>query len=167
MPRPQLLVVAGIVAVALLLVVVALALQRGRPEVSGTGVVVIEALPWANVTAIRGADGTNHLASPTATPLAVPLPVGRYTVDLSSPSAPADKRTITVDVSVGQVTVAPRVRFSPMTSDEYFNTYFGGDSASSSSAAPDAAAPEGTPASPAGAAAPAGSQPGSPSGVTP
>jgi hypothetical protein len=146
MPRRQLLIAAGVVAVAVLGVALLalLALRdRGVAAPPPSGVVVVEARPWATVTAIRGADGTNRLATPTATPLSMTLPAGKYTVELSGPPPSADARTITVDVTGGEVTVAPAARFQAPTSEEYFKQYFGGDTPAGSDPAPDAASPRG------------------------
>ena len=140
------LIGAGIVAVVLL--VVAFLALRGRGTVAAppNGLVVIEASPWATVTAIRGADGSNHLAAPTVTPLSVALPAGRYSVDLAGPSSSTEKKTIEVDVAGGDVTVAPAARFTGPTSEEYFKQYFGGDAPAPSDAGAPAqpAAPLGT-----------------------
>jgi tetratricopeptide (TPR) repeat protein len=148
LPRAQLLMVAGIVA--LLLVVVAfLALAPAKPGTASGGRVVIEALPWATVTAIRRADGKNHLATPTVTPLWLSLPSGKYTVTLAGPSGPSETRTITIDVLAGGVTVTPATRFTAPTAEEYFNKYLGADTpAPSNSGDAPTIAPGGTPAPP-------------------
>ena len=87
-PRTQLLALAGVVGLVLLVVAVVALRRPGTPAAPQAGLVVIEALPWANVTAIKGADGANRLTAPAVTPLSMNLPAGKYTVELASPSSP-------------------------------------------------------------------------------
>ena len=136
-PRTPLLVVTGIVAIAILVVAVLALRGPGPVATPPTGLVVIEAVPWATVTAIRGADGANHLATPAATPLSMSLPAGKYSADLAGPSS-SQTRTIEIDVTGDGVTVAPAAVFTPLTSDEYFKQYFGGDAPAPSNPAPGA-----------------------------
>ncbi len=142
-PRQQWLMAAGFVgAVRLGAAIVAFVVTRPAP-VPAEGLVVIEAVPWANVTAITAADGSARLSSPAATPLSTALPVGTYTVVLVGPPPANERRTLTVDVKADRVTVAPATRFQAPTSDEYFTRYFGGDAPAAPG--PEAAAPGVTP----------------------
>jgi hypothetical protein len=120
--RTQQFAVVGVV-VFLVLLVGALLLWRALasgPPVQGR--LVVEALPWATVTAITDGDGVNQLTSPAATPLSTSVPVGRYTVTFRGP-ANAERR-ITVDVGADGVAVAPVVRFEDVTGQAYFEKYF-------------------------------------------
>jgi hypothetical protein len=129
LPRTQLLIAGGVLAVLLLAAVVwALTVIVGpgtAPPASGT--VVIEAVPWAHVTAIKDAEGNNQLAAPAATPFSTSLPAGTYTVELRGPDPANEVRTVTVEVKGDGITVAPSSKFGTPTGEEYFNQYFGGD----------------------------------------
>jgi hypothetical protein len=50
------------------------------------GTLVVDALPWGEVTEIVQADGTRRpLGAPALTPLALELPAGEYTVRVRNP----------------------------------------------------------------------------------
>jgi hypothetical protein len=102
------------------------------------GILVIEAVPWATITAITTSDGTNRLATPTSTPLSQSLPVGTYTVELSGPPPDSEKRQITIEVGAAGVTLAPAERFQAPTVEQYFGRYFGGEPESTAPAVPPA-----------------------------
>ena len=134
----------GLVLVGAALVAYLLRPPAGPPPM---GILVIEAVPWAEITAITSADGTNRLTTPTSTPLSQNLPVGTYTVELSGPPPDAEKRQIRVEVGAAGVTVAPAERFGAPTVEEYFGRYFGGGpepAASAPAPTPPPAAPEST-----------------------
>ncbi len=156
MPRRQKHVIAGAVVLAALLAVAALALLTRPPAVPLTGVLVIEAIPWATVTAIEGQDGSNLLAAPAPTPLAQSVPAGRYTIEMSGPDAEA--RVLTIEVQADGTTVTPAERFQTLTLDEYFLP-------SLSAGAPEGEA--GTGSEPTDEAAPAAEPPSQPSGALP
>ena len=130
----------GLVLVGAALVAYLLRSPAGPPPM---GILVIEAVPWAEITAITSSDGTNRLATPTSTPLSQSLPVGTYTVELSGPPPDAEKRQITIEVGAAGVTLAPAERFGVPTVEQYFGRYFGG-SPEPSAPAPPPAAPEPT-----------------------
>jgi tetratricopeptide (TPR) repeat protein/predicted Ser/Thr protein kinase len=122
-PTQQLIVVG--VVVFLVLLVGALLLWRALtpgPAAAARGALVVEALPWANVTAITDGDGVNQLTAPAATPLSTSVPVGRYTVTFRGPANA--ERSITVEVGADGVAVAPVVRFEDVTGKTYFEKYF-------------------------------------------
>ena len=123
----QLMIVAGAAALLLGIAAVVAYLLLRTPAVAATGVVVIEATPWAQITAITGEDGVNRLAAPEPTPLSTSLPAGTYTITLSGPPPASEARTVTVDVAADGVTVSPLTRFRAPTSEEYFTKYFGGE----------------------------------------
>ena len=109
--------------VFLVLLVGALLLWRAlAPGPAARGTLVVEALPWANVTAITDGDGVNLLTAPAATPLSTSVPAGHYTVTVRGPGNA--ERSITVDVGADGVAVAPVVRFQDVTGQTYFEKYF-------------------------------------------
>ena len=100
------------------------------------GVVVLEALPWAQVTAITDSDGVNQLATPAATPFSTSVPVGRYTVTLRGPNGA--ERTVNVEVGADGIAIAPVARFEDVSGKAYFEKYFA--PSTPPTAAPDAGA---------------------------
>lgn len=65
---------------------------------ASTGVLVVHAVPWARVTAIKDAQGKAlPLPSEAVTPLYLPLPAGSYSLELSDPET---GRTVTATVQV-------------------------------------------------------------------
>ncbi|MEQ1759522.1 MAG: protein kinase [Vicinamibacterales bacterium] len=102
-----------------------MALRPGPgPGPAVTGALVIDATPWAQVTAVTAADGTRISLPPQpSTPLSLTLPVGHYRVSLSGPPPVNERRDLELDVSEGQVVVAPFQQFSPLTAESYFEQY--------------------------------------------
>ncbi len=121
------LIVASAAGVALLVAVIAAIVALTPPAVVPTGQVVLEALPWATVTEVRGEDGTVHpLPTPAATPMLLNLPVGSYRVRLVGPPSSAETRDITVEVTEGAVVTAPVAQFQIVTPENYFEPYLTG-----------------------------------------
>ena len=120
--RTQQLLVAGVVVFLVLLVGALLLWRALAPGPAARGTLVVEALPWANVTAITDGDGVNLLTAPAATPLSTSVPAGHYTVTVRGPGNA--ERSITVDVGADGVAVAPVVRFQDVTGQTYFEKYF-------------------------------------------
>jgi hypothetical protein len=150
--RRDRLIAASAAAAALLATVIVLIVAYTPPAVVPTGQVVIEALPWATVTEVKGEDGTVHpLPAPAATPLLLSLPVGTYKVRLAGPSTAGDAREITVAITEGAVTMAPVTQFQVVTPEDYFDPYLT-ETAKPADAALDALA--GVPAAAPAAAAP-------------
>jgi hypothetical protein len=60
------------------------------PPVAGSGTLVVDALPWGEITAVVDAKGTRHPLSAAAryTPVALQLAPGEYTIELKNPSFP-------------------------------------------------------------------------------
>jgi hypothetical protein len=88
------------------------------------GTMMIEAVPWANITGIEAADGTRPaLPSTASTPMSLNLPVGTYRVRLIGPPPESESRLVTVQVNAGSVTTAPTERFRVLTPEEYFEQY--------------------------------------------
>jgi len=137
MPKQKAIVLWASVGVVLLLAIGATTyfLTRGPAP---TGTVVIDAAPWATVTAIQNDSGTAQtLPSPASTPLSLALPAGNYQFMLTGPNSKV--ATVNVRVDVGGVAVAPTARFPTVTVEEYFEQYLG--SALAVPPAPDSAAP--------------------------
>jgi tetratricopeptide (TPR) repeat protein/predicted Ser/Thr protein kinase len=73
------------------------------PGAPPTGSVVVDALPWAEITEIRDAKGhARALESSRFTPVVLTLPAGDYTIFLRNPSAPKPV-SLTVSVKPAQV----------------------------------------------------------------
>ena len=123
-PKREKMIV-GWTAAAVLLALVAIAgvmlIPRPAPPM---GTMMIEAVPWANITGIEAADGTRPaLPSTASTPMSLNLPVGTYRVRLIGPPPESESRLVTVQVNVGSVTTAPTERFRVLTPEEYFEQY--------------------------------------------
>ena len=150
-PRDR-LIAASAAGAVLLAAVIVLIVVYTPPAVVPSGQIVIEALPWATVTEVKGEDGTVHpLPTPAATPLLLRLPVGTYTVRLAGPPPAGTTREITVAVTEGAVTMAPVTQFLVITPEDYFDPYLT-ETATPADAALDALA--GAPAAAPAAAAP-------------
>ncbi len=65
------------------------------------GVLLLDAVPWAEVVAVTDANGVEQLTDPTSTPLALDLPAGLYSVTMRYPQS-GESRTVTVELSGGQ-----------------------------------------------------------------
>jgi hypothetical protein len=120
-----------------------------------TGTTIIDAVPWATVTAVRNESGEPQelTASPASTPLALTLPAGTYQITLTGPPPESKTETVSVRVDAGGTSVVPLTRFQRMTVEEYFEQYIGaGDAPGAETVAPaDSVA---APAAPATAQAP-------------
>jgi serine/threonine protein kinase len=113
---------AGVLAVAAVGVAVFMFTGGAAP----TGTAVIDAVPWANVTAIRNEDGElQPLPSQVSTPLSLALPAGTYQISLAGPSPESKTETVTLRVEVGRTSVVPITRFQALTVEEYFEPYLG------------------------------------------
>ncbi len=148
-------IIAGVVVVvAAAAAVGAYVITRPSPTVA-TGILVIDAVPWANIAALEREDGKPQAlpsaATPAATPLSLTLPAGKYHVVLNGPGA--ERRRVDVEVLSGRLVTAPIARFQTMTPETYFEQYL--------SPTPAAAPPPDDPsaAATAAGASPAGAQP--------
>jgi serine/threonine-protein kinase len=157
-PRGMALAIWGVVGVAVVALAVAAALMLRPPaEEVPTGTVVVDALPWGTITAIKRETGESvPLPEPATTPLSITLPEGTYQVQLAGPDS-GPSRTLTVRVERGVTGTAPVERFLPPSVDDYFVPYL-----SVPPATPEANEPTGAPATggagtlPVGPAPPAG-----------
>ena len=124
-----LLLWAGVGVAALVVVGVGVFLLTRGP--APTGVAVIDAVPWASVTAVQNDDGEPQpLPSPASTPLTLTLPAGTYQITLTGPPPESKTETVSVRIDVGGTSVVPPTRFQAMTVEEYFELYLGtGDTA--------------------------------------
>lgn len=160
--KRQRMMVAGVLAAGLLITIaVAAWLLRPPAATAAPGQLVIEAIPWARVVAIRGADGANMLAGPDVTPMSQRVPAGSYTVELVGPSG--ERRSVTMQVTANGMAVAPATSFEVKSSQQYFDQYFG---SGAPAPAPEDAAPNDSPITD-GASGPAEAPQVSPPGVTP
>ena len=138
-------IAAGVVVVAI--AAIAYVLTRGPVP---TGTLVVEAAPWATVTAIRAENGSEQmLPAEATTPLSIALPGGTYQITLTGPGSKTS--TVTAHVTVGGIAVAPMARFETMSVEQYFEQYLGSAGSATDPASP--AAPGG-PAAPAAPVAP-------------
>ena len=96
-----------------------------RPAPVSMGTLVVDAAPWAVITAIRSDDGQEQAVPADAgTPMTLALPLGRYTITLTGPMPNGESRMVTVDItSANGVTSAPVERFGSITAEEYFGQY--------------------------------------------
>jgi hypothetical protein len=103
-----------------------------------TGTTIIDAVPWATITAVTNASGEPQALTPSpTTPLVLTLPAGTYQVTLTGPPPESRTETVSVTVEVGGTTVVPVTRFQGLTVDEYFEQYIGaGDAPAVSAATP-------------------------------
>jgi hypothetical protein len=114
-----------------------------------TGTLVIEAAPWGTVTGIRTASGKEQtVPAGASTPLSIAVPAGTYQVTVTGPNSKT--ATVTAQVGVGAIAIAPIARFDTVTVEQYFEQYLGALAVSSDAAAPapaaDAASAPATPA---------------------
>jgi Protein kinase domain len=104
--------------------VAAFMLTSGTPA---TGMAVIDAAPWANITEIRNEAGVlQPLPSPPSTPVSLALPAGTYQISLAGPPPQSKTETVTLRVNAGQTSVAPVTPFQSLTVEEYFDESLGG-----------------------------------------
>ena len=154
-PRDKRALALGSAAGVLVLIAAGVLLLTGGPAPGGT--LVVDAVPWASITAIESEDGERvALPSPAATPLSIPLPVGSYRILLAGPPPESQSREITVRVDAGVATVAPPVRFRAVTPEEYFEQYLAAPAAGPAAAAPEGGPEAETPVAPPSAPATAG-----------
>jgi hypothetical protein len=96
-----------------------------------TGSLVIDAVPWATITAIESEGGERVALPPSpSTPLSLTLPTGTYQVVVAGPPPESQTQRITVQIETGTSTVAPVIRFRALTPDEYFEQYLAAPTAS-------------------------------------
>jgi len=137
-------VAVGVLALAVVGVGVFMATRGPVP----TGTLVIDAVPWANITAIARESGAQEpIPMPASTPLSLALPAGTYQITLTGPPPESKVTQVSVRVDVGATSVVPVTRFISMTAEEYFEEYLDGrDALSSPASAPAAAEPTPSPA---------------------
>jgi Protein kinase domain len=156
--RQYALAVWGIAALVVVLAIIASVYFLTRGPVP-TGVLVIDAVPWATVSAIQDESGRPQaLPSSASTPLSLALPAGNYRVTLTGPPPESKVVTVNVRVDVNGVAVIPITKFQTVTPEQYFEQYLGSTTASApaetgqpgADAQPGAAAPSAAPATPSG-----------------
>ena len=131
------MLLAGVAAVLVIAIVTTYLLTLGPVP---TGVIVIDAVPWATVNALQTEDGSAQaLPESASTPLSLSVPAGTYRVTLTGPPPESKVTTVTMRVDVGGVAVVPVTRFQTMSAEQYFEPYLGSSTATGS--APTEAAP--------------------------
>jgi tetratricopeptide (TPR) repeat protein len=150
----------GLVLVAVVAAAVVAVMSRPVP----TGVLAIDAVPWATITRIEAEDGTvQPLPAETSTPLTLTLPRGMYRITLAGPPPQQESRVVTVQVDAqGTATPAPE-RFTTITIEDYFEQYLVSSTSETADGTPESATsdPAG-PSSETTAPPPAGVSPGAP-----
>jgi hypothetical protein len=103
-----------------------------------TGTTIIDAVPWATITAIIDDSGAAQPlpASPATTPMALTLPAGTYQITLTGPSPESKTETVSVTIEANGTAVVPVTRFQGLSVDEYFEQYIGAGDAPAVTAAP-------------------------------
>jgi tetratricopeptide (TPR) repeat protein len=136
-------VVVGAVIVAVIVI---------PPAAAPTGIVTIDAVPWATVARIEAEDGTlQPLPTLASTPFALTLPAGTYKITLAGPPPEFESRVMTAQVHPGGTATLSTERFRAMTLDEYFEPYLTAARAPTETAAGAVTAPPvagGSPAAP-------------------
>jgi hypothetical protein len=127
---------AGAGVLALAIVGGAVFLMTRGPAATGT--TIIDAVPWATITAITDDSGeAQPLPASPVTPIALALPAGTYQITLTGPAPESKTETIGVTIEAGGTAVVPVTRFQGMSVDEYFEQYIGaGDAPAAVPAAP-------------------------------
>jgi hypothetical protein len=123
-PRKERVMLGWGAAAIAVIAVVAAAVVLIPPAATLTGVVTIDAVPWATITRIEAEDGRiQPLPSMASTPLALTLPVGTYRITLAGPPPDLESRVVTAQVQAGGTATLSTERFRAMTPDEYFEAY--------------------------------------------
>jgi Protein kinase domain len=129
-PQQVRLLWASVATVILVAIATTYFLTRGPVP---TGVLVIDAVPWATITGLRSEDGAAHtLPESASTPLSLSVPAGTYQVTLTGPPPESKVTTVSMRVEVGSVVVVPMTRFQTMTAEQYFEPYLGSSTATNS-----------------------------------
>ena len=89
------------------------------PVAAATATLVVDALPWGEITEVVDGDGRQHpLGKSRCTPLALVLPAGRYTVSVRNPGFPRPlSLVVTLDASEVETSV---VEFRRVSAADYF-----------------------------------------------
>jgi serine/threonine protein kinase len=126
---------AGAGVLALVVVGGAVFMLTGGSAPAGTA--IIDAVPWATITAVTDAGGeAQPLPASATTPMALTLPAGTYQITLTGPAPESKTQTVSVTVEAGATTVVPLTQLQSMSVDEYFEQYIGAGDAPAASAEP-------------------------------
>jgi serine/threonine protein kinase len=124
--RPVVVTAAATVLVVGITVAILVGVLRPL-EVSPSGNVLVDAVPWGTVMAVRSADGREHtLPSDALTPVLINLPPGSYDIMVAGPGSGSESRQVRVEVAADGVASAPVVRFPTVTVEDYFKQYLKG-----------------------------------------
>jgi tetratricopeptide (TPR) repeat protein len=119
--RARRLIMGGAAAAVVVVAAVAVLLIPKGPPV--TYPALIDASPFATVSAIKAPDGRAvTLPADNSTPLSIPLAAGIYEVELVGPPPGNETRSIRVEVTADGV-LAPAPQFRTLTPAEYFEPY--------------------------------------------
>lgn len=116
--------VAAAVTIVIAVVGVPVLTNLLRPAPPPSGVLVLDAVPWARIESIVAEDGSRVvLSAGAATPLSVELPPGAYRVVMIGPPPTGESREVLVRIEGQQTLITPLERFSSVTPEQYFERY--------------------------------------------
>ena len=114
------LVAGGVAALLVAAAVVVVLMQAPVP----TGVLVVDAAPWAYITRIQAEDGSTIPLPPSATtPLSLTVAAGKYQVSLKGQAPASAVRQVNVEVKADGVQIAPPAQFEAVSVEDYFAPY--------------------------------------------
>ena len=106
--RPKWLIPAVVIVVAVIVAATVWLLTRGEPTpvVPGEGQIIVDAVPWGEVTEIVRDDGSAvSLPEESFTPLSLQIPAGTYTLTVRQPET-NDTATQTLEITAGETATA-------------------------------------------------------------
>ena len=99
---------------------------------------IVDAAPWATVTAVARADGRREALPPEAsTPLTLTLAPGAYRVTLVGPPPESESREVSVNIAAASDSSRVFEQFAHISPDDYFRRYAALANTSSATAAPE------------------------------
>jgi tetratricopeptide (TPR) repeat protein len=123
-PKKQKQIAVGAGAGALVVIAAVIAFMMRPPTVVPMGMLVVDAVPWATVTAIEREDGTPQAVPEQAsTPFSLSVPAGTYRVRVAGPPPESETRLLMITVGENAVAAAPTERFLEITPEQYFEQY--------------------------------------------
>jgi len=140
-PRRSRALLAAVAGLVIIVGAVAVWLMRSGAAPIPPVPLIVDAAPWATVTAVVRADGSREALPPEAsTPLTLTLVPGTYRVTLVGPPPDSEAREVSVNVAAGSTSSRVFEQFAHISPDDYFRRY-----AALGDAASPVAAPEKTP----------------------
>lgn len=96
--------------------------EKRLARAAGSGLLVIDALPWGRVERLKDSSGKSWLArSETYTPFAVAVPPGEYSAVVTSAAFPGKRLTLLAHVRAGQTATCVG-RFEPVDPKAYLKS---------------------------------------------